>query len=73
MRQFRSDYGANFAGAERELKLALEEIDHKHLQEILPKELFNQVVLEPTSCIPHEWSLGEVDSNSSINSFSSHA
>ena len=36
--QMRSDRGTNFIGAERELKSALEEMDHKRLQEISSKE-----------------------------------
>jgi hypothetical protein len=38
VRQMRSDRGTNFIGAERELKSALEEMDHKRLQEISSKE-----------------------------------
>ncbi len=38
VRQMRSDRGTNFIGAERELKLALEEMDHRRLQEISSKE-----------------------------------
>ena len=34
----RSDRGTNFTGAERELKSALEEIDHQRLQEISSRE-----------------------------------
>ena len=34
VRQMRSDCGTNFLGAEKELKQALEEMDHKRLQEI---------------------------------------
>ena len=34
----RSDRGTNFTGAERELKLALEEMDHRRLQEISSRE-----------------------------------
>lgn len=33
-----SDRGTNFIGAEKELKLALEEMDHKRIQEIMSKE-----------------------------------
>ena len=38
VRQIRSDRGTNFTGAERELKLALEEMDHRRIQEVSSKE-----------------------------------
>lgn len=38
VREMRSDRGTNFIGAEKELKLALEEMDHKWIQEIMSKE-----------------------------------
>ncbi|CAB4008561.1 uncharacterized protein LOC110248158 [Paramuricea clavata] len=38
VRQMRSDRGTNFIGTERELKSALEEMDHKRPQEISSKE-----------------------------------
>ena len=38
VRELRSDRGTNFIGAEKELKLSLEDMDHKQLQEIISKE-----------------------------------
>ena len=70
MPEIRSDRGTNIVGTEKELKKALDEMDHSIIQQSLQRtqgRLDRSMETEPACSITHGWHMGEANSFSSFH------